>query len=211
MRSSSVSAGQDALASEYNYLRDDARGGSFLLPHQTNSGANLRIYIETGSYYIAQNKYTFAGGQSPLFVAPVSNPRIDIVTIDTSGTVAITQGTESATPVAPATPAGKLAICTVYLRVGTTAIYDTNQGSNGYIYADLRPFLSNPSGSSGINDAVITYDSLERISTILDNETGITYTMTYDEDDRLASMTNGSATWTITRDTDGNITNIDIS
>jgi microcystin-dependent protein len=144
MRSSKVNIGDNILATQYNLLRNDAVGGSFLFPHQQSS-PNLTLHIESGIVYVGSTRVIYAGGNSPSFSAPSVNPRIDIVTIDNAGTIAIVQGTESASPSAPAYPTNKMVICEVYNRVGETALYDDDAGgSTGYIYHDVRAFLSSP-------------------------------------------------------------------
>lgn len=158
MKSSVVNAGDNANASQYDNLRNDAYGGSFLLPHQQTT-ANLTLKIEQGIAYIGNTRVIYAGGNTPSFTAPSTNPRIDIVTIDSSGTIAITQGTEAASPVAPAYPANKAVIAEVFNRVGETQIFDTDQGgSTGYIYNDVRGFVgfSYISAAAQIADGIIS-------------------------------------------------------
>jgi hypothetical protein len=141
MRSAKVNVGDSGLASQYNNLRSDAYGASLLLPHQ-QSTPGLTLYIEAGVCYIGGTQVVFAGGNSPAFTAPSANPRIDILTIDSAGTLAITQGAENASPVAPAYPANKIVLCEVYNRVSETALYDTDPGgSTGYISRDVRPIV----------------------------------------------------------------------
>lgn len=141
MRSAKVNVGDSGLASQYNNLRADAYAASILLPHQQSS-PGLTLYIEAGVCYIGGTQVVFAGGNSPTFTAPTTNPRIDILTIDSAGTLAITQGTENASPVAPAYPADKIVLCEVYNRVSETALYDTDPGgSTGYIKRDVRPIV----------------------------------------------------------------------
>jgi len=71
---------------------------------------------------------------SALQVAPVVNSRIDTVSIDpATGIPAVTEGVQSATPSAPATPAGHLKLAEIYHRVGSTSIQDTDDASNSYI------------------------------------------------------------------------------
>lgn len=82
----------------------------------------------------------YAGGNSSAFTAPSSNPRIDILTITSGGSLGITQGSEAASPSAPTYPTDKFVICEVYLRVGSTSIKNIDDGSNAYIYKDARPF-----------------------------------------------------------------------
>lgn len=107
---------------------------------------------DLGSYY----RHVYLGAQpmlsdaqaAPAIIPPSTNPRIDILTVDSSGTLAWVAGSEASTPVTPwaSLPANKIPICTVYQRVGMTKILayedkdtDTNQG---YILADVRPFLN---------------------------------------------------------------------
>jgi hypothetical protein len=110
----------------------------------TWTAATLKLYVEDGAYYINGTRYLFTGGSTPAVTAPASNPRIDVLTIDTAGTLAWTTGVESATPSAPAYPENKLAICELYNVVGETALYDNEnqQGGQGYIYNDVRPMMS---------------------------------------------------------------------
>lgn len=141
MRSAKVNVGDSGLATQYNNLRADAYGGSLLLVHQQSS-PGMTLAVEPGTCYVGSTKVIYAGGNTPSFTAPVTNPRIDIVTIDNTGTIAITQGTENASPMAPAYPANKLVLAEIYNRTSETAIYDTDQGAGkGYIYNDVRPIL----------------------------------------------------------------------
>lgn len=151
MRSSTVSAGQAGLASQYNNLRADAYGGSMLLAHQQATPA-MTLYVEAGVYYVGTARVIFGGGNTPSFTAPTTNPRIDLVTADSSGNLAIVQGTEAASPSAPSYPRNKVVVCEVYHVVGETALYDNDAqvSGQGYILNDVRPvnapvYISDPS------------------------------------------------------------------
>lgn len=89
---------------------------------------------------------SYAGGNSGSVSAPSSNPRIDLLTIDSSGTLAWTTGSEGASPTAPDCPAGKMPICYIYCKTTMTKIVnyeDKDANPNeGYIYKDVRPFLN---------------------------------------------------------------------
>jgi hypothetical protein len=113
-----------------------ATGGSW-------TAQTLQLYVEPGVYYVNGTRVIFTGGNTPTFTGPVSNPRIDLVTIDSTGTLAIVQGTENASPVAPSYPANKIVLCEVYNVVGETAIYDNanQQTGQGYISNDVRPVI----------------------------------------------------------------------
>ncbi len=89
---------------------------------------------------------------SPTITAPTTNPRIDILLVDSSGTLSWVTGTEAASPSAPwsSVPTNKIPVCLVYNKTTETKILDyedkdtdTNQG---YILADVRPFLNLGSG-----------------------------------------------------------------
>jgi hypothetical protein len=106
----------------------------------------MQLYVQPGTYYVGATRILFLGGSSPTFTAPSANPRIDLVTADSSGTIAIVGGTESASPVAPSYPANKLVLAEIYHVVGETALYDNDnqQASEGYVLNDVRPALAPP-------------------------------------------------------------------
>ncbi len=109
----------------------------------------LALYIEPGLFYVGTTQVNFLGGSTSTFSAPAANPRIDIVTVDNAGTIAVSTGAEAGSPTAPAYPATKLVVCEVYHRVGETKILDYDDGVNGYIYKDARSsvgflFLNDP-------------------------------------------------------------------
>ncbi|HVB33705.1 MAG TPA: hypothetical protein VNJ52_04945 [Patescibacteria group bacterium] len=163
MRSSKVSPGDAGTALWADNLRDDAYGSSMLLAHeQTTPG--MTLYVEPGVYYIGTTRVLFTGGNSPSFTAPTSNPRIDLLTADSSGTLAIVQGTENASPVAPSYPTNKMVICEVYNVVGETALYDNDNqiAGQGYILNDVRPLAAPPyiSSTSQFGSAVVPDSAL---------------------------------------------------
>lgn len=100
----------------------------------------MQLYVEDGTYYIGTTRVLFTGGSTPTVTAPSSHPRIDILTADSSGTLAWTTGTENASPVAPSYSANKVVICELYNVVSETALYDNEnqQSGQGYIYNDVR-------------------------------------------------------------------------
>jgi hypothetical protein len=114
----------------------------------TWTAQTMQLYVEDGTYYIGGVQVKFLGGSTPTVTAPVSHPRIDVLTIDTSGTLAWTTGTESSSPAVPTYPSGKVPICELYNVVSETALYDTEneQSGEGYVQADVRPFTSLQAG-----------------------------------------------------------------
>jgi hypothetical protein len=108
----------------------------------TYTANTMALYIEPGTFYLGIVKVLFAGGNTATITAPITHPRIDIVTIDNTGTVAMTQGSEAVSPTAPAYPANKIVVCEIFNTVGETIIRDWNDGTQGYISNDVRPFIA---------------------------------------------------------------------
>jgi len=69
-----------------------------------------------------------------LITAPTTNPRKDIVRINAlTGTVGVVTGTEAASPVDPAVPAGNIAICRINLTTGMTEITNVDLDDLRYL------------------------------------------------------------------------------
>lgn len=90
----------------------------------------------------------FAGGNSPSVTAPTSNPRIDVLTLNSSGLLAWILGSENASPQVPWSnvPADSVPLCLVYCKTTMDRILnyedkDTDT-TEGYIYQDVRPFFA---------------------------------------------------------------------
>lgn len=110
------------------------------------TGNTLALCVEPGVVYVNGTRVIFAGGLTPTVTAPSANPRIDVLTIDSAGTLAWTTGAENASPVAPTYPSNKAAICELYNVTSETVLVDNaNQASGkGYILNDVRPFAQYP-------------------------------------------------------------------
>jgi microcystin-dependent protein len=107
--------------------------------------SNTMAYVvEPGTTTIAGTIVKYAGGITPTITAPSSHPRIDLVTINSSGTIVMVTGVENASPAVPTYPSGSTTLCEVYNVTGETALYDNaNQtAAQGYIKNDSRPFMN---------------------------------------------------------------------
>lgn len=113
-----------------------ATGGSW-------TGNTMALYVEPGNFSIGGSEVIFAGGNSPTITAPAVNPRIDLLAINSSGTLSLVTGAENVSPVAPTFPKDKIVICEIFNTTAETSINDFNDSTNGYIKADVRPFLNN--------------------------------------------------------------------
>lgn len=145
MKSNQFVSDTTAKAEDVNNLREDARASSYLLSHQQET-PDLTLQVEAGNVYFGSELTEFAGGNSPSFTDPSSDPRIDVLSLDDTGTLIRTGGTEAASPSAPDIPAGNIPIAQIYNRAGQTQINDSDQADgNGYIQKDLRSFIRNQS------------------------------------------------------------------
>ena len=108
------------------------------------SAQTMQLFVEPGNYWLNGARVAFAGGATPTVTAPSANPRIDVLTIDSSGTLAWTAGAENASPSVPAYPANKIPLVELYNVVGETALYDNynQQAGQGYISNDIRNYLA---------------------------------------------------------------------
>lgn len=143
MKSSKAISNTTALAQQYNDLREDAQGGSFLYPHE-KATPNMTLYVENGVAYFGTVQLNFAGGYSPAITAPIANPRIDLLVMDSAGTLTLVTGAEAGSPSAPTYPVNKIVICEIYNRVTEISIKTLDDGTNGYIKNDVRPHMLLP-------------------------------------------------------------------
>lgn len=136
-----------------NNNSDTFTSGKMLLDDITYYGTELKIIaqdtpdmtvkVSIGEAIVNGNALKKSSTEnSGTIVAPSSNPRIDIVTININNDVIIYSGAENASPSAPATPANHIKLADIYLRVGATSIKNTDDSTNGYI-TDRRDILIN--------------------------------------------------------------------
>jgi hypothetical protein len=159
-RSSAFVANTNATAAAVNLLRDDALGAAALLANQQGT-PGMTVQVQPGTYYIGGAHIVYAGGNTSTITAPTTHPRIDLITLDSSGTLAVVTGTEASSPVAPTYPGNKLVIATIYNVVGETIIYDNANQTAGQGYlTDVRPFLNNPMPSQTDNSSTLAFNTV---------------------------------------------------
>lgn len=146
-----------------------ATGFDFIVSTQGGDGPDdLTVHIDagfvlndpaaSGNNGLEEIGVQSLGDASPyLITAPSTNPRIDRIVLDVvSGVASVVAGMESASPVAPDVPIGKIPNCQVILQTSTTII--TNS-----LITDERPVVSygvrvHPR-VMGLSDAAQTLDS----------------------------------------------------
>lgn len=98
--------------------------------------------------YIGSAPLTFAGGATPSVSAPATNPRIDLVKIDATGSLGIITGAEAVAPVVQwgSLASDEIPLALLYCKAGMSSIVDYEDkdanSTEGYIYKDVRPFLN---------------------------------------------------------------------
>lgn len=142
MFSSKVIANTPATAQAYNRLREDARWASALLWHESTT-PNMTVVVESGFFISSAWATVVYAGWSQVIGAVGAQPRWDLLSINTSGTLVLTVGTASGSPVKPTLPATNFPVCYIYLRVWGTSIKSEDDTTNHYIQ-DARLLFSNP-------------------------------------------------------------------
>jgi len=111
----------------YNIVRgcklDGVESGCAVTQHST---PNMSVDVASGTVWIGSSKLTIAATTKTINAADPSNPRIDIITVDSSGNVNYTAGTASSTPAMPDIPANSILLAMIYVQAGATAIYDSD-------------------------------------------------------------------------------------
>lgn len=116
---------------------------NILRPHEQTT-PNMTIFIEAGTFISSngQGAITFAGGSSPVFALPVGNSKVDLLTIDDFGNLAVVPGTPAGVPIPPTYPTDKQVVAEVTINPGDTQILDSR-------IKDVRFFL-NLGGGPGV-------------------------------------------------------------
>jgi hypothetical protein len=90
-----------------------------------NDPASMAVVVKAGRVMNGETLVDVAAQTTTLITAPTSNPRIDRVVVDRlAGVYTIVTGSESATPVAPAIPVGKMPSAQIALQTSTSTIAD---------------------------------------------------------------------------------------
>ena len=90
-----------------------------------SSGSEMEIDVASGEALLAGVSVTVsAQADETIATADGSNPRVDLVTVNSGGTVVVTAGTAAANPVSPAIPANSVPLAFVYVPASDTTITD---------------------------------------------------------------------------------------
>lgn len=117
---------------------------------------DMTVAVAAGSVTINGVPVKVAAGNVTITTADATNPRIDIVSVNSSGVKAATAGTAAASPEAPAHPSNSVILAMVYVPAAVTSIA-TNK------ITDKRVLL--PSVTPGIVQGRLTTESGVPVST----------------------------------------------
>lgn len=91
-------------------------------PH-AQSTPNMTVRIDAGTLQVGTTLTEVAAQNTGTITAPVGNPRIDRIVVDSvTGAVSVVTGTPAGSPSAPAIPAGKIPVAQVLLQTSSTSI-----------------------------------------------------------------------------------------
>lgn len=99
-----------------------ARVADNFAPHQSTTPA-MNVRLDAGHLFDGSTLTEVAAQTTATITAPVANPRIDRVVVDSlTGVVSVVTGTAAASPVAPAIPGGKVPVARVLLQTSSTTV-----------------------------------------------------------------------------------------
>lgn len=140
-----------ASITEWGFLGLDASATYIFDTDRVTCGLN--VAVEAGliasfyqQVYVGQSRISFAGGSSPTITPPTTNPRIDLLVMNSSGTLSWVTGTEASSPAEPTFPTDKIPVCLIYCKATMAKVVDYEDKdanpNEAYIYKDVRPLLN---------------------------------------------------------------------
>ena len=86
------------------------------------STPDMTVAVAAGTVMIAGTHYAISAGNATIGTADSSNPRFDLISINTSGALVVTAGTAASNPVFPTLPSNTATMAAVHVPAGDTAI-----------------------------------------------------------------------------------------
>lgn len=114
-------------------------------PHE-QSTPDMTVRLDAGRVLASGDVTQIAAQSTGTITAPVTNPRIDRVVVDSAtGAVSVITGSEGASPSAPTIPSGKEPVASVYLTTSHTVIANSD-------ITDERVFGTGGLGTAAVED-----------------------------------------------------------
>ncbi len=108
---------------------------------------NMTVAVAAGTVLIDGVRVAVTGANGTIGTADASNPRFDLISINSSGTIVVTAGTAAARPVFPAIPANSAVLATVHVPANDTAIQTAQITDKRAIVGDIA--------SGGVQDDIL--------------------------------------------------------
>jgi hypothetical protein len=143
------------------------------------STPDMTVAVAAGTVLINGLHYTISAGNGTISTADASNPRFDLITINTSGAVVVTAGTAASNPVFPAIPADDAVVAAVHVPAGDTAIATAQ-------ITDKRVIVKNASAAGTGDDVLMRLGTSGDIA-IIHRATAIS------ADEEIANITVGTS------------------
>lgn len=83
---------------------------------------DMSVNVQAGVAKINDTNVSFSATNKTVTAADATNPRFDIVVVNSSGAVSVVAGTAAATPVLPAVPANSTTLATLNIPAAATAV-----------------------------------------------------------------------------------------
>lgn len=121
-----------------------------------SSPVAMSVDVASGLVITNHTKVAVSAVTSLTIGAHSSSPRIDLITVDSSGTVAVVQGTGATTPAIPAIPSNKIALAIVYVSSTATSISSADIQDKRVNLALAEQTIYQPV----LNSAILSQESL---------------------------------------------------
>lgn len=119
---------------------------------------DMTLAVAAGMVTFVGSAVSVSAGNVTITTANSTNPRIDLVSVNSSGTKAVTAGTASANPAPPAIPSNSILLAMVYVPAADTAIA-------GNQITDKRVILNSAAAAAGVAGGRLTTETGVPVST----------------------------------------------
>ena len=140
---------------------------------------DMTVAVASGVVIVAGVRAAVTGANSTIGTADTTNPRFDLITVNSSGTIATTAGTAAAIPEFPAIPANSVVIAAVFVAASDTTISSSN-------IVDKRAILLNGCAAGPGDDVIFRAGADGDVAYVM-RSTALTATTT------LANVVEGTA------------------
>lgn len=139
---------------------------------------DMTLAVAAGVVAVLGVQATVTAGNVTITTAHATNPRFDLVVVNSSGTKSVTAGTAAATPVFPTIPASSVVLAAVYVpandtAIGSTQIVDKRVPAPSSALPLLHVREEQASGTAGGSSTAGSWQT-RVLNTIVTNELGVT-------------------------------------